>query len=439
MYKFSVVNEMNQALNMNIKQACIIAGSNAQESEQYNRWLRLLRTLNEAQSRLYVADRAIELGRGGIKKLQGITGISKPTIIKGIKELRSTSEILSDESGRIRKEGGGRKKIEDVSPILAKALAKIMDENTAGDPMSLLKWTGKSTRKIADEMTRKGYPMSSVTVGRLLKDMGYSLQSNVKTKEGKQHPDRDGQFRYINEQIKDVIKCKSPVISVDAKKKENIGQFKNTGRTWRSRNKKKEVLVYDFPNLGVGKAIPYGTYDIQQNSGMVNVGITHDTAEFAVESIRRWWKLIGRMEYPEAEKLLICADGGGSNGSRVKAWKLYLQKLSDEFNLTIAVCHYPPGTSKWNKIEHRMFSFISMNWKGEPLISYETVVNMISSTTTRSGLKIKAQLDTNKYEIGIKISDREMNGLKIQHHRLYPQWNYTISPRGLDKNRKVEV
>jgi len=304
-----------------------------------------------------------------------------------------------------------------------------MDENTAGDPMSLLKWTGKSTRKIADEMLNLGHCMSAMSVCRMLREMGYSLQANVKTKEGKEHPDRDAQFKYINAQVKDFIESKAPVISVDTKKKENVGEFKNAGQTWRKKDKKREVLAHDFPHLGIGKAIPYGTYDIEKNSGMVNVGITHDTAEFAVESIRRWWKLMGRQEYPEAKKLLICADSGGSNGSRIKAWKLYLHKLSSEFNLTITVCHYPPGTSKWNKIEHRMFSFISMNWKGEPLINYETVVNMISATTTKSGLKIKAQLDRNKYETGIKVSDREMKELKIQHHQLHPESNYTIFPR----------
>lgn len=395
--------------------------------------LKVLSTLNEAQARWYVAKEAIILGRGGLKKIHALTGLSRPTILKGIRELESGQDLSKIAEGKIRKEGGGRKRLANLNAALVKDITHIMDENTAGDPMSPLKWTGKSTRKIADEMVNLGHPMSVMSVYRMLKEMGYSLQVNVKTKEGKQHPDRDGQFRYINEQVKDVIKSKCPVISVDTKKRENIGQFKNAGQTWRPKDKKKEVLIYDFPHLGVGKAIPYGTYDIQQDSGLVNVGITHDTAEFAVESIRRWWKLMGSREYPGAKNLLICADSGGSNGSRVKAWKLYLQNLSDEFNLTITVCHYPPGTSKWNRIEHRMFSFISMNWKGEPLISYETVVNMISATTTKSGLKIKARLDRNKYETGVKISDQEMKELKIKSHRLYPQWNYTIFPRALTK------
>ncbi len=391
--------------------------------------LTVLSTLNEAQSRWYIAKEAISFGRGGLKRMHELTGLSRPTILKGMKELKSKKDLSKIAEGKIRKEGGGRKRLADIDPSLVKDLTRIMDENTAGDPMSLLKWTGKSTRKIAGEMVNLAHPMSAMSVCRMLKEMDYSLQANVKTKEGKEHPDRDAQFRYINEQVKDFIRNKAPVISVDAKKKENVGEFKNAGQTWRKKGKKREVFSHDFPNLGIGKAIPYGTYDIEKNNGMVNVGITHDTAEFAVESIRRWWKLMGRWEYSGAKKLLICADSGGSNGSRIKAWKLYLQELSREFNLTITVCHFPPGTSKWNKIEHRMFSFISMNWKGEPLINYETVVNMISTTTTKSGLKIKAQLDKNKYETGIKISDREMNGLKIQHHQLHPKWNYTIFPR----------
>lgn len=391
--------------------------------------LTVLSTLNEAQARWYVAEEAISLGRGGLKRMHELTGLSRPTIMRGVRELKSGRDLLKIAEGKIRKEGGGRKRLTNLDPTLVKDITHIMDENTAGDPMSLLKWTGKSTRNIADEMVNLGHFMSAMSVCRMLKEMGYSLQANVKTKEGKEHPDRDAQFKYINAQVKDFTESKAPVISVDTKKKENVGEFKNTGQTWRKKDKKREVLAHDFPHLGIGKAIPYGTYDMQKNSGMVNVGITHDTAEFAVESIRRWWKLMGRQEYPEAKKLLICADSGGSNGSRIKAWKLYLQKLSGEFNLTITICHYPPGTSKWNKIEHRMFSFISVNWKGEPLINYETIVNMISATTTRSGLKIKAELDRNKYETGIKVSDREMKELKIQHHQLHPEWNYTIFPR----------
>jgi len=395
--------------------------------------LNVLSTLNEAQARWYIAEKAISLGRGGLKRIHELTGLSRPTILKGIKELKSGRDLSKAAEGKIRKAGAGRKRLILLDPALVKDLTHIMNETTAGDSMSLLKWTGKSTHKIADEMVNLGHPMSAMSVYRMLKEMGYSLQVNVQTKEGKSHPERDPQFRYINAQVKDCIKNKDPVISVDTKKKENVGEFKNAGRTWRK--KKREVLTHDFPHLGVGKAIPYGTYDMQKNMGMVNVGITHNTAEFAVESIRRWWKLMGKAEYPKAKKLLICADGGGSNGSRVKAWRLYLQKLSDEFNLIITVCHYPPGTSKWNKIEHKMFSFISMNWKGEPLISYETVVNMISTTTTKSGLKIKAQLDRNKYETGIKISDKEMKELKIQYHQLYPRWNYTIFPRGLTNTK----
>ena len=295
--------------------------------------------------------------------------------------------------------------------------------------MSPLKWTAKSTRTIAEELTRLGHPISSVTVGRCLDEMGYTLQANVKSREGSQNPDRDAQFRYLNRQVKGFRRAGYPVISVDTKKKELVGAFKNGGRRWLPKGKADHVSVPDFPHLGKGKAIPYGAYDIARNRAVVNVGVTHDTAEFAVESIRRWWRLDGKRHYGGTRRLLICADSGGSNGSRPRAWKLQLQALSDETGMAITVCHYPPGTSKWNKIEHRLFSFISLNWKGKPLVNYETIVNLIGGTRTRAGLKVKAVLDANQYETGIAVSDEDLAQLRLKRHKVHPDWNYTISPR----------
>jgi hypothetical protein len=306
---------------------------------------------------------------------------------------------------------------------------EIVEETTAGDPMSLLRWTSKSTRVIAEELTRSGHPVSSVTVGRCLVDMGYSLQGNVKTREGPQHPNRDAQFHYLNRQVKAYVRTGDPVISVDTKKKELVGAFRNAGRTWRRKGKPRQVNVYDFPSQSVGKAIPYGAYDIALDRAVVNVGITHETGEFAVESIRRWWRLDGSAHYRGARRLLICADSGGGNGSRRRDWKIELQQLCDEIRMPITVCHYPPGTSKWNKIEHRLFSFISLNWKGKPLVNYETIVNLIGGTRTRSGLTVKAVLDTNLYETGVEVSAEEIQDLRLRRHKVHPDWNYTLSPR----------
>jgi len=311
---------------------------------------------------------------------------------------------------------------------MAQRLGRIMEETTAGDPMSLLRWTSKSTYQIRDELRRSGHPVSEDTVQRRLKEMDYTLQANVKTKEGSAPPERDQQFRYINRLSQQYVARREPVISVDAKKRERIGAFKNTGRNWRPKGQPLEVNVYDFPHLGVGTATLYGTFDAQANQGMVNVGMSHDTAEYAVESIRQWWRRVGRREYGRARRLLICADGGGSNGSRSRAWKYFLQQLSNESGLEITVCHYPPGTSKWNKIEHRMFSFISLNWKGEPLVSFETVIQLISATTTRTGLIIKARLDKRIYATGIDIAKEEMEKLNLRVHEKNPQWNYSLSP-----------
>lgn len=385
--------------------------------------------MNEFQARLFAADKALDLGRGGISRLAALTGLSRTTITKAAEELGSGGKLVSPGEGRVRRVGGGRKKVEGVDPGVPELLKKILDETTAGDPMSLLRWTSKSTRSLAEELTRLGHPVTWVTVARCLDDMGYSLQANRKTKEGPQHANRDAQFRYINRQVKALLAAGDPVISVDAKKKEMVGPFKNAGRTWRPKGKPREVNTKDFPSLAQGKALPYGVYDSGKNRAVVNVGVTHDTAELAVESIRRWWKLDGRKTYPDARRLLICADAGGSNGNRLRLWKLNLQQMADQIQIPITVCHYPPGTSKWNKIEHRLFSFISLNWKGEPLINYETIINLIGGTKTRTGLKVKAVLDTNEYEIGIQVSDEQLEGIRLRRHRVHPAWNYTISPR----------
>jgi hypothetical protein len=392
-------------------------------------WLRVLGTLNEYQARLFVAEKALQLGRGGISRLSQLTGMSRVTITQGLSELRTGRKLRTVADGRVRQPGGGRKKVEQADPELPRRLRTIVEETTAGDPMSPLRWTSKATRTIAEELTRSGHSISSVTVGRCLEEMGYTLQANVKTREGPQHPNRDAQFRYLNRQVKAFRRTGDPVISVDTKKKELVGAFKNGGRRWLPKGKADQVSVHDFPHLGKGKAIPYGAYDIARNRAVVNVGVTHDTAEFAAESIRRWWRLDGKRHYREAPRLLICADSGGSNGSRTRAWKLHLQALSDETGMSITVCHYPPGTSKWNKIEHRLFSFISLNWKGKPLVNYETVVNLIGGTRTRGGLKVKAVLDTNQYETGVEVSKEDIDQLRLKRHRVHPDWNYTLLPR----------
>jgi hypothetical protein len=391
-------------------------------------WLRVLGTMNEYQARLLVAERVVQLGRGGISRLSRLTGMSRVTITQGLRELRS-GKLRSADEGRIRQSGAGRKKVEETDTGLAQRLKTIVEETTAGDPMSPLKWTSKSTRTIAEELNRAGHPISSVTVGRCLQDMGYTLQSNVKTREGPQHPSRDAQFRYISGQVKAFRRSGDPVISVDTKKKELVGAFKNAGRRWLPKGRPDTVMVHDFPHLGEGKAIPYGAYDIARNRAVVNVGVTQDTAEFAVESIRRWWRLDGRRYYRGAGRLLICADSGGSNGNRPRAWKLHLQALSEETGMAITVCHYPPGTSKWNKIEHRLFSFISLNWKGKPLVNFETVINLIGGTRTRTGLRVKAVLDINPYETGVEISEEEMDRIRLKRHKIHPNWNYTLLPR----------
>ena len=394
------------------------------------RWLRVLGTLNEYQARLYVAEKALALGRGGMTRLARLTGMSRPTIAKGAAELQSRRPLRAA-AGRVRGPGGGRPRVEEADPSVRRELQRILDETTAGDPMSALKWTHKSTRTIATELTHRGHAVTAVTVARLLCDLDYSLQANVKTLEGPQHPDRDAQFRYLNARVTAFLRTGDPVLSVDTKKKERVGAFRNPGQTWRPRGQPAPVFTHDFPHLGVGKAIPYGTYDVAQDRAVVNVGISHDTAEFAVESIRRWWRLLGKRTYPGARRILISADAGGSNGPRLRAWKAHLQRLADELTLPITVCHYPPGTSKWNKVEHRLFSFISLNWRGQPLISYETVVNLIGRTRTRTGLKVNAILDTRDYETGQAIAPAEFKALRVRPHSFHPDWNYTVLPRDL--------
>jgi hypothetical protein len=397
--------------------------------EEDRHWLRALGTLNEFQARLFVAQRALEAGRGGISRLSCLTGMSRPTIMKGIAELQGKAPLPRADTARVRRAGGGRKPVEQVDPSVTRALGRILAETTAGDPMSHLRWTSKSTRTLAEELGHQGHEVSHVTVARCLHDLGYTLQANVKTLEGRQHPDRDQQFRYINKQVRKFMRTKDPVVSVDTKKKELVGAFKNAGRRWKKKGTADTVNTHDFPSMANGKAIPYGSYDVARNEALVNVGITHDTAEFAVESIRKWWRTLGRKAYPKGKRILICADSGGSNGSRIRAWKVHLQQLSDQLKLPITVCHYPPGTSKWNKIEHRLFAFVSMNWKGRPLVSYEAIVNLIGSTTTKSGLTVKAVLDTKDYETGQKVKDQAMKDLCMKPHRFHGEWNYTMQPR----------
>lgn len=385
-------------------------------------WLDALSQCNEVQRRRLAAVKAIQIGWGGISRICELTGMSSHTVQKGIHEIKTKKEL----SLKLRKKGGGRKKLSEKYPGLKKELNLLMKDNTAGDPMSSLKWTNKSTYSIAEVLNLKGFNISEVTIGRMLKEEKYSLQANKKMYEGKSHDDRDAQFHYINKQVSIFLKNSLPVISVDTKKKELVGNFKNSGRIWTKKGQAKHVNAYDYSSFAKGKVVPYGAYDINLNKGFVNVGISSDTAEFAVESIRQWWKQLGIKHYPKAKELLITADSGGSNGYRNRGWKYFLNQFAKETSLKITVLHFPPATSKWNKIEHRMFSFISMNWKGKSLTDYEVIINFIKNTKTEKGLKIYARLDKNKYEIGKKFSDEEMEKINIKHHELFPLWNYTI-------------
>jgi len=380
--------------------------------------------LDERQRRLVAAAEARSLGYGGIATVAELSGISRVTLHKALAEL--DEDPLPE--GWIRKTGGGRKTVQHHDPKLIFALERLIDPVTRGDPMSPLRWTCKSTRQLARTLTEQEHPVSHTRVAQLLDDLGYSLQGNAKTIEGNQHADRNAQFEYINRTSAAALRRKTPVISVDTKKKELVGQYRNPGRERQPKGRPVPIQVHDFKDPKVGKAIPYGIYDIARNQGWVNVGCDHDTATFATESIRRWWRSMGRRGYPAADQLLICADGGGSNGYRVRLWKVELQQLADELGMEITVCHFPPGTSKWNKIEHRLFSHITMNWRGRPLMSHEVVVSLIGATKTETGLKVKARLDTGTYPLRVKVSDEELAQVDIQPHTFHGEWNYTIQP-----------
>jgi hypothetical protein len=378
---------------------------------------------------MVAAAEAEQIGYGGVSLVSRACGLSRVTISKGISEL-TTAPLSGD---RVRRSGGGRRKLEARDPDLPGALESLVEPLTRGDPESPLRWTCKSTRTLAGELTDRRHPISHEKVAQFLRDLGYSLQGNRKTEEGEDHPDRDAQFGHINREVRRAMAQGWPVISVDTKKKELVGNFENKGRQWRRQKTAEHVNGHDFPGPSVPRAYPYGIYDHRRNTGFVNVGTDHDTATFAVASIRGWWHHEGRRLYPGATQLLITADGGGSNGYRLRLWKLELQRLADQTGLAMQVCHFPPGTSKWNKVEHRLFSFISSNWRGEPLRDYETIVRLIAGTTTAKGLTVSCRLDRRKYPAGRKISDEEMANLKITPLRFHGEWNYTIHPRGLQQ------
>ncbi len=382
--------------------------------------------LDERARRLVVAAESQTAGRGGISAVSRATGVSRQVIRQGIAELKAPAAMSPS---RIRREGGGRKKAADLDPSFKTDLEKLLESTTRGDPESPLRWTCKSVRNLTAELKRMNHVVSHQVVADLLHKLGYSLQANSKTKEGTNHPDRNAQFEHLNGKVKWCLSRKEPVISVDTKKKELVGDFKNGGSELRPKGDPVKVRVHDFIDKELGRATPYGIYDIGRNSGWVSVGIDHDTAEFAVESIRRWWRSMGREAYPKATRLLITADSGGSNGSRLRLWKLELQKLADETRLRIAVCHFPPGTSKWNKIEHRLFSFISKNWRGKPLTSLQVIVSLIAATTTATGLKVHSELDTASYQPGIKVSDKDVSEINLRRDKFHGDWNYEVHPQ----------
>ena len=388
--------------------------------------------LDERSRRIWAAAEAQAVGWGGVSLIAAATGIARNTVHAGIKELSGPPGRLRAGSENtwsgVRRSGGGRKRLADADPALRTALEALVEPTTRGDPMSPLRWTCKSTTQLAVALAGQGRAIGERTVASILHEMGYSLQGNFKTREGTSHPDRDGQFRHIARQTKSFQKRTEPVISVDTKKKELVGDFANNGREWQPKFRPERVRVHDFKDKELGKAIPYGVYDVQANNGWVSVGIDHDTPEFAVQSVREWWRRMGGRAYPAATELLIMADCGGSNGYRARLWKIGLQKLANETGLKIHVCHFPPGTSKWNKIEHRMFCHITENWRGRPLISHEVIVNLIGHTTTKTGLTIKAKLDRKRYPKGIKVSDDELGRLKLTPARFHGAWNYSLSP-----------
>ena len=380
---------------------------------------------DERVRRLWVATEAKEAGYGGITAVARATGVSSSTIKRGIKELENPASLPE---GLTRKAGGGRKSATFLDPDLLGALDRLVEPTVRGDPESALRWTCKSTRNLARELRAQGYRVSHTLVAHLLREADYSLQSNRKSKEGDSHPDRNAQFEYINRKMTQHMKQGNPGISVDTKKKELVGDFKNAGREWRPKGTPEEVRTHDFIDPKLGKAIPYGVYDLRENAGWVSVGITHDTASFAVKTITHWWNQMGKKVYPKAKSLLITADSGGSNGARTRLWKWELQCLANRTGLTIHVCHFPPGTSKWNKIEHRLFSFITGNWRGQPLLTHAAIVNLIASTQTATGLRVKCRLDRTNYPKGVKVSDDQMRTINIKRHEFHGDWNYTIEP-----------
>jgi len=380
--------------------------------------------LDERQRRLLLGTEAVELGRGGVKTVAEATGAHPATVARGVREIEGQPEPQR----RVRAPGGGRKKLSETDPELAAQLKALVDPETRGDPMSLLVWTTKSTKNLADALTEQGHPVSDRTVARMLRAQGFSLQANTKVTEGRQHEDRDAQFRYLAEQVAQHASAGQPVISVDAKKKELVGAFKNGGREYQPVGQPEQVNVHDFLDKDLGKAIPYGIYDVSANAGWVTVGTDHDTSAFAVATLRSWWNTVGTARYPSADRLLICADGGGSNGSRVRAWKIELAAFAAETGLQVTVSHLPPGTSKWNKIEHRLFSQITMNWRGRPLKTHQIIVDLISSTTTATGLTVRCTLDTGQYPTGISYTDKQVKALPLQRHDFHGNWNYTLLP-----------
>jgi hypothetical protein len=385
--------------------------------------------MDERRRRQWAASEARDLGWGGVTLVARATRLSRPTIMAGLRELKLPAGQRATEATRIRRPGGGRRPLTETDAGLLAALEALIEPTTRGDPESPLRWTCKSTRRLADELTKQDHPVGAGTVAALLRRAGYSLQANCKTREGTAHPDRNAQFEFINGCVQRFQKRGQPAISVDTKKKELIGDFRNGGREWRPQGEPEPVRVHDFLDKTLGKGIPYGVYDMLNNQGWVSVGIDHDTAQFAVNSIRRWWNQMGQGRFPHANELLITADGGGSNGHRSRLWKVSLQELADDLGVRLWVCHFPPGTSKWNKIEHRLFSFITQNWRGRPLVSHQTIVNLIASTTTRTGLIVKAALDTNHYETQIKVSDEQLAKLRLKPQDFHGDWNYTLSPR----------
>jgi len=390
------------------------------------RYAALRDVLDERSRRLVVAAECRTWGAGGVSAVSQATGVSRRVIRQGLRELNQPPDRPA---GRVRRPGGGRKKAREKDSTLIADLQSLLESTTRGHPETCLRWTCKSVRKLAEELQGMGHRVSYPVVAELLHELDYSLQANRKTKEGDGHPDRNAQFEHINAKVQQHIRSKQPVISVDTKKKELVGDFKNGGQIWRPKGKPIKVRVHDFAIPELGRVAPYGVYDLVQNTGWVSVGVDHDTASFAVETIRRWWHAMGRDQYPQARRLFITADGGGSNGSRVRLWKLELQRLADETGLTIAVSHFPPGTSKWNKIEHRLFSFISKNWRGQPLTSLKVIVSLIAGTTTRKGLKVHAEIDDSTYPEGVKVTDKEIGQVRIQRDDFHGEWNYEISPR----------